>query len=61
MDDGLDVQDGKHDASEDAPPAAVSRNSDGSWTVGALAMQPLSRQLSSNAKGMTFTLLGATF
>jgi hypothetical protein len=62
MDVGLDVHDGKRSTSDsDAPPAAVSRNSDGSWTVGALGMQPLSRQLSNGAKGMTFTVLGGRF
>jgi hypothetical protein len=58
MDAGLDVHGRKR--VEDAPPAALARNSDGSWTIGGLGMQPLSRQLSST-HGMTFSLLGGTF
>jgi hypothetical protein len=58
MDEGLDVHDRRAD---DAPAAALARNSDGSWTVGGLGMQPLSKQLASHQNGMTFTVLGATF
>ncbi len=58
MDEGLDVHATKV---EDAPPAAVSRNSDGSWTVGGLGLQPLSKKLATGQRGMTFTLLGGTF
>ena len=58
MDAGLDVHSRRVD---DAPAAALARNSDGSWTVGGLAVQPLSRQLASGQHGMTFSLVGATF
>lgn len=58
MDAGMDVHGRKR--ADDAPPAAVARNSDGSWTIGGLGMQPLSRQLSST-HGMTFSVLGGTF
>jgi hypothetical protein len=58
MDAGLDVHSRR---AEDAPAAAVARNSDGSWTIGAVGMQPLSSQLASHQRGMTFTLVGATF
>jgi hypothetical protein len=57
MDVGLDVHGTRAD---DAPAAALARSSDGSWRVGALAMQPLSPKLSST-RGMTFTIVGATF
>jgi len=55
MDAGLDVHAPRVD---DAPPAALARNSDGSWTVGGLGMTPLSSKLSRGTSGMTFTLLG---
>ena len=58
LDVGLDVSTKRV---EDAPPAAVGRNSDGSWTVGAIGMQPLSSKLSTDTRGMTFTLFGGTF
>ena len=57
MDVGLDVHGTRAD---DAPAAALARSSDGSWRVGALAMQPLSAKLSST-RGTTFTIVGATF
>jgi hypothetical protein len=57
MDEGLD---GRKQV-DDAPAAAVGRNSDGSWTVGSIGIQPLSSRLASDQRGMTFTLLGATF
>jgi hypothetical protein len=57
MDAGLDVHNRRAD---DAPPAALARSSDGSWSFGGLGMQPLSKQLSTGASGMTFTLVGGT-
>lgn len=57
MDEGLDGR----KPIDDAPAAAVGRNSDGSWTVGSIGIQPLSSRLASDQRGMTFTLLGATF
>jgi hypothetical protein len=58
MDAGLDVHD-RH--ADDAPAAALARNSDGSWTIGGLGVQPLSKQLASGQHGMTFSVLGGTF
>ena len=46
---------------DDAPLALVRRNSSGAWSVGGLSMQPLSKQLASDQRGMTFSLVGATF
>jgi hypothetical protein len=57
MDAGRDVHGRRYD---DAPAAALARSSDGSWTFGGLGMQPLSKQLSTGATGMTFTLVGGT-
>jgi hypothetical protein len=57
MDVGLDTQDKGVD---DAPAAAFSRNSDGSWRVGGIGLQPLSGKLTPHG-GMTFTVFGAKF
>ncbi len=59
MDVGLDVHDDS--GTEDAPAAAAGRNSDGSWTFGGLGLQPLSKQLSTGARGMGVTVLGGRF
>jgi len=62
MDAGLDLQERKHDDNDDdAPIAAVSRSSSGKWHVGGLAMQPLSKQLATDQKGMTLNVLGGRF
>jgi len=62
MDEGLDVHPGQRatESDDDAPPAVVSRSSNGAWHVGGVSMQPLSPQLSST-RGMTFNIVGATF
>lgn len=57
MDEGLDVH---ANQVNDAPAAAIGRNSDGSWSVGRIGLQPLSGKLSTDS-GLTFTVLGATF
>ncbi len=59
MDVGLDVHDGT--GSDDAPAAAVSRNTDGSWTFGGIGLQPLSTRLSTGARGMGINVLGGRF
>ncbi len=63
MDVGLDVHDGvtPKSSEEDAPLALVSRNSNGSWLVGGLGISPLSKQLATNNRGATVTILGASF
>jgi hypothetical protein len=62
MDVGLDIRRDKGGTSgDDAPAAAVSRNSDGSWVFGGLGFNGLNSQLSNRGSGMTFTLLGAKF
>ncbi|HSD86728.1 MAG TPA: hypothetical protein VLB44_04410, partial [Kofleriaceae bacterium] len=62
MDLGLDVQPGKGgERSDDAPAAVVGRSSNGTWALGGLGMMPLSKQLATNNRGMTFTLVGARF
>ncbi len=59
LDVGLDVQDGT--GADDAPAAAIARNSDGSWTVGGIGLRPLSSTLATGARGMGVTLLGGRF
>jgi hypothetical protein len=59
LDVGLDVKDGTPRV-EDAPAAAFARNSDGSWTVGGIGLQPLGK-LSPGSRGMGFTLLSGKF
>jgi hypothetical protein len=58
MDAGLDVH-GPEAA--DAPPAALGRNSDGSWTIGRIGFQRTPRTLSTTSSALTLTILGATF
>ena len=58
MDEGLDVPDGAPAHKDDAPPAVVTRSSDGHWNLGGIGMQPT---VLSPEHGMTFTLAGATF
>ncbi|HSN28222.1 MAG TPA: hypothetical protein VLT45_18175, partial [Kofleriaceae bacterium] len=58
MDEGLDVPDGSAPKKDDAPPAVVTRSSDGNWRLGGIGMQPT---LLSPEHGMTFTLAGAAF
>ncbi|HVK85523.1 MAG TPA: hypothetical protein VM513_15495 [Kofleriaceae bacterium] len=60
MDAGLDVREGATAKLDDAPPAVVGRHSDGRWSLGALALQPLSRELAPQP-GLTMPLVGATF
>jgi hypothetical protein len=61
MDRDLDVlPGGKKREVEDAPPALVSRHSDGRWGHGALTLQPLSQTLAPQ-RGMTVPLLGGAF
>lgn len=55
MDAGLDVTPG-NEKTDDAPPALVGRNSDGSWHVGGLGLAPVQ-----NSRGATMTIVGATF
>ena len=45
---------------DDAPPALVSRHSDGRWAHGGLAIQPLSQALAPQ-RGMAMPLVGAAF
>jgi hypothetical protein len=59
MDLGLDVKDGTSPA-QDAPAAVVGRNSDGSWALGGLALQPLPKG-QGLGRGMGVTLLGGAF
>ncbi len=59
LDVGLDTKDGRR-VEDDAPAALVGRHSDGRWTLGALAVTPLSPTLSSQP-GMSVPVLGATF
>jgi hypothetical protein len=63
MDVGLDVQEGKRAETrdDDAPLAAIARSSSGTWGFGGLGIQPLPKQLSTGASGMTLSVLGATF
>ncbi len=63
LDEDLDVQDNavKKPADDDAPPAVVGRSSSGNWSLGGLAMSPLSPQLATNQHGMALTVLGASF
>jgi hypothetical protein len=58
MDEGVDKPDVPVD---DAPIALVGRSSNGNWSVGSIGVQPLSQKLATNNRGMTFTLVGATF
>ena len=59
MDDGLDTKSGKPE--EDAPPAALTRNSSGEWNLGTIAPHALSRTLDDRQRGTAFTLLGGAF
>jgi hypothetical protein len=58
MDEGVDLPATQPD---DAPVALVGRSSNGNWSYGGIGVQPLSHQLATNNRGMTFTVLGATF
>ncbi|MBA3393520.1 MAG: hypothetical protein H0T89_12805 [Deltaproteobacteria bacterium] len=60
IDVGLDVRDGAKPAASDAPAALVGRHSDGRWSAGSLAVQPLSRTLAPQ-RGMLVPLVGARF
>jgi hypothetical protein len=55
-----DVLPGKKREVEDAPPSLLGRNSDGRWSHGMLAVQPLSQALAPQ-RGMAVPLLGAAF
>ncbi|MGE0869837.1 MAG: hypothetical protein AB7P03_14830 [Kofleriaceae bacterium] len=59
LDVGKDVLDGTP-AVEDAPPSLVGRNSDGRWSLGAIAVQPLSQQLATQS-GFAVPLIGGTY
>jgi hypothetical protein len=56
---GQDVHDRK--ATDDAPAALFGRHSDGTWSFGGLGVQQLSSRLATHQRGLTFTLVGATF
>jgi hypothetical protein len=58
MDEGVDLPAAPPD---DAPVALVGRSSSGNWSYGGIGVQPLSTQLATNNRGMTFNVLGATF
>lgn len=60
MDAGKDVIPGKKAEPDDAPASLVGRSSSGSWRLGTLAVQPLSRELAPQS-GMTLSLVGATW
>jgi hypothetical protein len=60
MDVDRDVHPRKPREVEDAPPALLSRHSDGRWTHGGLAVQPLSQTLAPQ-RGMAMPLVGVTF
>lgn len=59
LDVGKDVLDGKP-AIDDAPPAIVGRSSDGRWSLGAVTIQPLSRQLAPQS-GFAVPVVGGTY
>ena len=59
LDRGKDVLPGKI-RPHDAPPSLLGRSSDGSWSLGALAVQPLSQKLAPQ-RGMALSLVGGTF
>ncbi|MCX5744254.1 MAG: hypothetical protein NT062_17330 [Proteobacteria bacterium] len=61
MDEGLDTRTGKKPVVDDAPPAAVTRTSDGAWTIGTIAPRQLSRALDDRQHGTAFTLVGGAF
>jgi hypothetical protein len=61
MDEGWDTVDGKKAKVDDAPPAAVTRSSTGSWNLGGVALQPLSRTLDDHQHGTGLTVLGGSF
>jgi len=60
LDAGKDVLPGEKPAQDDAPVALVGRHSDGRWTAGGIALQPLSRQLAPQP-GMVMPVVGARF
>lgn len=60
LDAGKDVLPGEAAKANDAPVALVGRHSDGRWTAGGVALQPLSRQLAPQP-GMVMSLVGARF
>ncbi|HWU86911.1 MAG TPA: hypothetical protein VN253_06535, partial [Kofleriaceae bacterium] len=61
MDVDQDVLPGKkREVRDDAPLALIGRHSDGRWTAGTLAIQPLSQALAPQ-RGMALPLLGAAF
>ncbi len=60
LDVGKDVRPGEAATAEDAPLALVGRHSDGRWTAGSVAIQPLSAKLAPQP-GMVVPIVGATF
>ncbi|MDQ3370014.1 MAG: hypothetical protein M3680_31750 [Myxococcota bacterium] len=60
LDLGKDVRPGEAAAPQDAPLALVGRHSDGRWTAGSVAIQPLSAKLAPQP-GMVVPIVGATF
>ncbi|HEY5933330.1 MAG TPA: hypothetical protein VIU61_01770 [Kofleriaceae bacterium] len=61
MDRGLDVMGTKKAPADDAvPPALLGRSASGAWSVGALAVQPLSPQLAPQP-GMSVPLVGGAW
>lgn len=60
LDRDQDVLPGKQPSADDAPPALVSRHSDGRWGHGGVALQPLSQALAPQ-RGMALPLLGLAF
>lgn len=61
MDDGKDVKTDENAEKDDAPPAAVMRDSAGHWRLGSIVPRALSRTLDDRQRGTTFTLLGGSF
>lgn len=59
MDVGLDIKDCRRDAAP-PPPAIVGRDASGAWSIGSLAVVPLSPQLSPQ-RGLAVPLLGGRF
>jgi hypothetical protein len=59
MDVGVDLPQQKDD--DDAPLAVLRRSSHGTWSLGAPALSPLSRQLATDQHGVAFTMFGAAF
>ena len=60
IDEGLDTKDGKPAPVDDAPAGVVGRHSDGRWSLGALAVQPLSLELAPQP-GLAVPFLGGAW